>query len=45
LGAHLSRMEAKLAFQQGLSQFPSLRLAGDGVTWRRNSFFRGLGML
>jgi cytochrome P450 len=38
-------MEAKIAFQQVLSQFPSLRLTGDGVTWRRNSFFRGLEAL
>ena len=45
LGAHLSRMEAKLAFQQVLSQFPALRLAGDSVTWRKNSFFRGLEAL
>ena len=45
LGAQLSRMEARLAFTQILSQFPSLRLAGDGVTWRRNSFFRGLEAL
>ena len=45
LGAHLSRLEAKLAFQQVLSQLPSLRLFGDGVTWRRNSFFRGLEAL
>lgn len=45
LGAQLSRMEAKIALQQVLSQFPSLRLANDGVTWRRNSFFRGLEAL
>ncbi len=45
LGAHLSRMEARLAFKHILSQYPTLRLASDSVTWRKNSFFRGLEAL
>jgi cytochrome P450 len=45
LGAQLSRMEAKVAFQQVLRHFPSLQLATGGVTWRQNSFFRGLEAL
>ncbi len=45
LGTHLARMEAKLAFKQFLARCPSLRLARDDVTWRKNSFFRGLEAL
>ncbi len=45
LGAHLSRMEARLAFKHIFSEYPTLRLASDVVTWRKNSFFRGLEAL
>ncbi|MFT5446311.1 MAG: cytochrome P450 [Gammaproteobacteria bacterium] len=42
LGAHLARLEARVAISALLTQRPGLCLTGRAVTWRANVAFRGL---
>lgn len=41
IGASLARMEAKIAFEKLLAQFPEMRLLDDKPNWGKNPFFRG----
>lgn len=45
LGKTLSRAEAKIAFASLLRRCPELRLEETTLTWRKNSFLRGLEKL
>jgi cytochrome P450 len=41
IGASLARMEAKVAFEKLLAQFPDMRLQDAKPHWGRKPFFRG----
>ncbi len=41
LGMPLARLEAKIALQQILQQYPTLTLEPEGLTWDTSPFFRG----
>jgi cytochrome P450 len=45
LGAQLARLEGRYALGEIVRRFPDIRLAADGVTWRRLTFLRGLEAL
>lgn len=45
LGATLARLEAKIAIEHFLTQFPSFQLAEETVQWRHLSGFRALASL
>ncbi len=45
LGAQLARLEGRIALGRLLERFPHLRLAADGLKWRRLTFLRGLEAL
>ncbi|HSH24590.1 MAG TPA: cytochrome P450 [Massilibacterium sp.] len=45
LGATLARLEAKIAIEQFLTQFPNFQLAEENVQWRHLSGFRALSKL
>ena len=41
IGAHLARMETKLAFEGLLQRFPNMKLLDDEPKWGKNFIFRG----
>jgi cytochrome P450 len=42
LGAHLARLEVRIATESHLRRFPKLRLAGDRVRWGGTILGRGI---
>ncbi len=45
IGASLARLEAKVAFERLLAEFPDLRLSDKRPQWGSNPFFRGQDFL
>lgn len=45
LGAHLARVEGRIALATALRRFPEATLASPGAKWRRHSAFRNLEYL
>jgi cytochrome P450 len=41
IGAHLARMETKLAFEALFERFPNMELLDKKPKWGRNFIFRG----
>ena len=45
IGAHLARIETKLAFEALFERFPKMKLLDDEPEWGRNFIFRGFDHL
>ena len=41
IGAHLARMETKLALEGLFQRFPNMKLLDDEPKWGKNFIFRG----
>ena len=41
IGAHLARIETKLAFEALFDRFPDMKLIDENPEWGKNFIFRG----
>ena len=45
IGAHLARIETKLAFETMFDRFPDMKLIDENPEWGKNFIFRGFDHL